>query len=104
MPDGGYTGTVADFTKAHQDVVGVKESIEGQLKTVYNEVEGLKGLWQGQAATAFNQLMERFAGDAKNLNDALQGIADQLHGAGSQYNEQEQSKHSTFGNISARLG
>jgi WXG100 family type VII secretion target len=102
MPDG-YTGTVSEFTNAHQKVVGVKEDVEATLKSTWDVVMGLQGQWQGAAATAFTNMMTRFDSDAKNLNAALEAIAEQLQAAGSTYQEQEDSKQDVFGNLSAQL-
>ena len=102
MPDG-YEGTVEDFTKAHTDVVGVKEDVEATLKQVWDVVAGLQGQWAGQAATAFSNMMERFDRNAKDLNAALEAIAEQLMAAGSTYEEQEASKLDSFGGLAAQL-
>jgi WXG100 family type VII secretion target len=102
MPDG-YTGTVSDFTNAHQKVVGVKEDVEATLKGVWDTVAGLQSAWKGAAATAFTNMMTRFDADAKNLNQALEAIAEQLMAAGSTYQEQEDSKQDVFGGLSAQL-
>lgn len=102
MPDG-YAGTVQDFTNAHRDVVGVKEDVEATLKQVWDQVVSLQGEWQGAAATAFSNMMTRFDNNAKDLNAALEAIAEQLMGAGSTYQEQEDSKLDTFGGLSAQL-
>ncbi len=102
MPDG-YTGEVSQFTNAHQKVVSVKEDVEATLKNVWDTVLGLQGQWSGAAATAFTNMMTRFDADAKNLNSALEAIAEQLMAAGSTYQEQEDSKQDVFGNLSAQL-
>jgi WXG100 family type VII secretion target len=102
MPDG-YTGTVQDFTDAQAKVVGVKEDVEATLKQVWDQVMSLQGQWTGSAATAFTNMMTRFDGDAKKLNQALEAIAEQLGAAGGTYQEQEQSKLDTFGSLSSQL-
>lgn len=102
MPDG-YTGEVADFTRAHTDVVGVKESVERELKKVWNEVVVLQSLWKGDAQRSFDITMGRFDTDAKNVNTALENIANQLMAAGSTYHEKEESQKDVFGNLGAQL-
>ena len=99
----GYTGTVAEFTAAHQKTVGVKEDVEATLKAVWDTVMGLQGQWTGQAATAFTNMMTRFDNNAKNLNAALEAIAEQLMAAGSTYDEKEMSQQDVFGGLSAQL-
>lgn len=99
----GYTGTVQDFTDAHQKTVSVKEDVEATLKQVWDQVMSLQGEWTGAAATAFQNMMIRFDSNAKALNQALEAIAEQLMAAGSTYSEQEASKLDTFGSLSSQL-
>jgi WXG100 family type VII secretion target len=101
---GGYEGTVQQFTDANAKVVGVKEQIEGDLKSLYGQLTELESAWRGTAKSAFDQLMVRFTEDEKKLNQALQGIAEQLRAAGSQYEESESSQQDSFSNISNTLG
>jgi ESAT-6 family protein len=101
---GGYEGTVQQFTDANAKVVGVKEQIEGDLKSLYGQLTELESAWRGTAKSAFDQLMVRFTEDEKKLNQALAGIAEQLRAAGSQYEESEQSQQDSFSNISNTLG
>lgn len=102
MPDG-YEGTPAEFTAAHQNVVNVKEAVEGELKTLWNAITQLQSLWTGPAQAAFMKMMQRFDEDSKNLNAALEGIATQLQAAGSTYQESEQSQMDVFGGLAAQL-
>ena len=99
----GYTGTVQDFSDAHKKTVGVKEDVEATLKQVWDTVMGLQGQWKGTAATAFTNMMTRFDNNAKNLNAALEAIAEQLMAAGSTYDEKEASQQDVFGGLSAQL-
>lgn len=102
MPDG-YTGTIEDFTNAQQKVMTVRADVDAILKQVMDQVMGLQGQWTGTAATAFSNMMMRFQTDQKALNDALEAIAEQLGAAGGTYQAQEESKQSSFGNLSAQL-
>jgi len=101
---GGYTGTVQDFTDANKKVVSVKEQVEQDLKTLYNQLTSLEHAWKGMAKTAFDQLMLRFSEDEQKLNQALAGIAEQLQAAGSQYHESETSQQDSFSHITNALG
>ena len=101
---GGYEGTVQDFTDANRKVVSVKEGLEADLKNLYNQLTSLEGAWRGAAFTAFQQLMARFADDEKKLNQALEGIAEQLQAAGSQYHQSEEQQQDSFSSITGRLG
>jgi ESAT-6 family protein len=102
MPDG-YAGTPAEFTAAHQNTVNVKEQVEGELSNLWNAISQLQGLWAGPAQKAFTNMMHRFDADAKKLNTALEGIAEQLKAAGSTYSESEASQSDVFGSLSAQL-
>jgi WXG100 family type VII secretion target len=104
MPDAsGYTGSVEDFTNAHQRVLDVNADVQNTIKQVADTVMGLQPAWTGAAATAFQTMMNRFNTDATNLNNALQAIAEQLGAAGSTYQQQEEAKLDTFGGLSGRL-
>lgn len=102
MPDG-YTGTPQEFTNAHKNVVKVKEDVEGELKVLWDAISQLQSLWTGPAQAAFTKMMHRFDADAKKLNTALEGIAEQLAANGSTYHEKEQSQQDVFGSLSAQL-
>jgi len=103
MPDGGYTGTPEEFTTAHQNVVNIKEQVEGELTNLWNSISQLQSLWTGPAQTAFLKMMHRFDEDAKKLNTALEGIGEQLKAAGSRYTESEAQQQDVFGSLSAQL-
>lgn len=100
----GYTGTVTDFTNAENRVMNVKQQIEGDLKSLYGQLTELESAWAGMAKTSFDQLMMRFQDDTTKLNQALQGIAEQLKAAGSQYQQQEETQQSSFSGITQTLG
>lgn len=100
----GYEGTVADFTNAHNRVDTVNQQIEGDLKSLYGQLTELESAWRGMAKTSFDQLMVRFQDDAKKLNQALEGISQQLMSAGSTYQQQEDEQQSSFTNITGTLG
>jgi WXG100 family type VII secretion target len=99
----GYTGTVAEFTESHKKTIAVKEDVEATLKQVWDTVVGLQGEWKGAAATAFGNMMQRFDTNAKNLNAALEAIAEQLLAAGSTYDEKEASQQDVFGGLARQL-
>lgn len=103
MPEGGYTGTPAEFTTAHGHVVTTKENVEGELSNLWNAISQLQSLWKGPAQAAFLKLMHRFDEDAKKLNTALEGIGEQLKLAGSKYEETEAQQGDVFGSLSAQL-
>lgn len=102
MPDG-YTATTQDFSDAQSKVMTVNEDVQATLKQVEDQVMSLQGVWTGMAATAFTNMMNRYNADALKLNQALAAISDQLGAAGGTYQTQEDSKQSSFGNLSSQL-
>lgn len=100
----GYKGEVAQFTAAHQKVSDNKTTIDQELRKLRSNMENTAGQWEGQAASAFRNLMNRFEEDALKLSQALQGIAELLQQAGSQYEAQEEEHSSSFSGISNALG
>lgn len=103
MPEGGYGGSIQQFTDMHGKVVNAKELIEGELKVVWDAVTALQGQWTGDAQRAFQEMMTRFDNDAKKLNTALEGIATQLQSSGSTYQESESAQQDVFGQLANRL-
>jgi WXG100 family type VII secretion target len=99
----GYEGTPQQFTDAHVKVVTVKEDVEGELKNLWGAISALQSQWSGPAQKEFLKLMGRFDTDAKNLNTALEGIAEQLAANGSRYAESEAAQSDVFGGLASAL-
>lgn len=86
---------------AHVDEVN--QSVQGQLSALSNQLAPLAGAWQGQASTAFHMLMERWNTDARNLNEALRSIGEQIRGSGATYAQADATENQTFSQISSAL-
>jgi WXG100 family type VII secretion target len=94
---------VEQMQAAANHVAEVNQSVQGQLSALSNQLAPLAGAWQGQAATAFQMLMERWNTDARNLNEALNNIGEQIRGSGATYAQADESEHQSFSRINAAL-
>ena len=89
---------------AANHVAEVNQSVQGQLSRLRSQLAPLTGAWKGQAATAFQILMDRWDADARNLNDALNGIGEQIRGSGTTYAQADEAENQTYSRISQALG
>ena len=89
---------------AANHVAEVNQSVQGQLMGLRNQLAPLAGGWKGQASTAFHLLMERWDTDARNLNEALNGIGEQIRGSGTTYAQADEAENQTYSRISQALG
>jgi WXG100 family type VII secretion target len=97
-------GTQVDqMQAAARHVVDVNNSVQGQLSALHNQLEPLAGAWQGQAAAAFQTLMERWNKDARDLNNALSEIGEQIRESGTTYQQADDTEHQNYSRISQAL-
>lgn len=101
---GGYAGEVTQFTETHKKVADNKQTIDTELSGLRDNMEATSSGWQGAAAQGFRTLMERYDEDCRKLSEALQGIADLLQQAGSQYQAQEDEHAESMSGIMNTLG
>ncbi len=92
------------MTAAAQHVAEVNQSVQGQLTALRSQLAPLAGGWKGQAATAFHLLMQRWDNDARVLNEALNGIGEQIRGSGAPYAQADEAEHQTYSQITNALG
>jgi WXG100 family type VII secretion target len=88
----GFQGTPAQFTDAEGKVTEVRANMDANLATLRDRIEATRAGWQGMAQKAFDNVMNRFDEDARQMNQALQRIADLLREAGSKYERSEQQQ------------
>ena len=89
---------------AAKHVAEVNQSVQGQLLALRNQLAPLGGAWKGQAATAFGLLMQRWDNDARNLNEALSSIGEQIRGSGAAYAQADEAENHTYTRIGQALG
>jgi WXG100 family type VII secretion target len=88
----GFQGTPQQFTEAEGRVTEVRAGMDSNLATLRDRIEATRSGWQGQAQKAFDNVMMRFDDDARQMNQALQNIANLLREAGSKYERSEQQQ------------
>ncbi|HET9256757.1 MAG TPA: WXG100 family type VII secretion target [Pseudonocardiaceae bacterium] len=101
---GQFGAQFEQMTAAASHVAEVNQSVQGQLAGLRNQLAPLAGAWKGQAATAFAMLMERWDTDARNLNEALNGIGEQIRGSGTTYAQTDEDQRQSFSQITQALG
>lgn len=69
---------VTTMNQAASNVDRVKGEVQGELSRLRGVVEDVSGSWKGQAQASFHSLMERWDENARDLNEALQSIADNI--------------------------
>jgi|SRR3954449_7368272 WXG100 family type VII secretion target len=99
MAGSGFTGTVQQFTEAEGRVTEVRAGMDANLSTLRDRIEATRAGWKGQAQKAFDNVMARFDDDARQMNQALQKIADLLREAGSKYEKSEQQQQEILGAV-----
>ena len=92
------------MTASANHVAEVNQSVQGQLMSLRNQLAPLGGSWKGQASTAFQLLMQRWDNDARALNEALNGIGEQIRGSGATYAQADEAENQTYSRISQVLG
>ncbi|HEX3591978.1 MAG TPA: WXG100 family type VII secretion target [Pseudonocardiaceae bacterium] len=103
MANSFQTGS-AEMMQAVQQMQEVNEALQGNLRTLQSEVEGISGQWVGTAATAFANLMDKFNTDATKLNTDLQQISEAVAGNQKAYQASEDESHSSMTTILGGLG
>ncbi len=70
--------------------------VESILSTLAGQVSPLQGDWVGQAQARFEELWAEWQTSARNLHEALTGIAQLTQQAGAAYESNEQNIAATF--------
>ena len=60
-------------------------SLDGMLRRLMNELEGLRTQWTGAGGRSFEQVKQAWAADQEKLNRALAETATAMRTAGQQY-------------------
>lgn len=100
----GYTTGAPELLKAAQDMNTANDDLSGLLNSLLSKLEPLQGAWKGEAARAFHSLLERYAADAKKLNESLVQISEAVTGTAHEYTRQEQEQSATMSALTQALG
>ncbi|MFD4676299.1 WXG100 family type VII secretion target [Lentzea sp. NPDC058450] len=95
--------TAAELDALAKKIMDVDSQTQGTLRQVQGAVDTVRASWTGEAATAFENLMARFADDAKKLQEALRTISESIASSADVYARQEEDNRSSIGNLAGRL-
>lgn len=101
---GQYEVTPEEMQAGANQVFQVNQNVQSRLTNLQNQLAPLAGAWQGQASMQFQNLMERYQQNARQLNQALHAIGEQLQGSGSAYQAAEEEGAQQMSNITSALG
>jgi WXG100 family type VII secretion target len=99
----GYTTDQATLDKAASNMLNTQDQLNSALTKMASELEPLRTAWKGDASTAFQNLIERFQGDAQKMNQALEQIANTMSQNASKYAAQEQEQQQAMSQITNML-
>jgi WXG100 family type VII secretion target len=100
----GFSTGAPELLKAAQDMDTANSELGDLLNSLLGKLEPLQGAWSGEASTAFHNLLERYATDARKLNDSLLQISEAVTGTAHTYTQQEQEQASTMSKLTQALG
>jgi WXG100 family type VII secretion target len=92
MSFSGFQTETQRMQAAATDVDQVSDQIKKLLDALGAEVASAPTHFRGAAAASFQQLMQRYDADAKQLQAALTGIASQLRAADHTYTASDQAQ------------
>lgn len=98
MANSFQTGS-GEMLTAVQTMEEVNQAMLGNLKTLQQEVDNVRGAWGGAAANAFTALMAKFDEDAAKLNRDLGQIAEAVTGNAKAYQAQEDTTNTQMSQI-----
>ena len=74
----------------------VNASLDGMLRRLLNELEGLRTQWTGSGGRSFDQVKEAWAADQRKLHRALNETATAVRTAGEKYTTTDASAADRF--------
>ncbi|RVW11563.1 WXG100 family type VII secretion target [Prescottella agglutinans] len=81
----------------------MKDELDGLLKRVRSEVDGIRGGWQGGAAIAFHNLMEQWENSSNKINDALRSISENLKSNSVKFDTAQQDHTAAINSVASSL-
>ncbi|APT84072.1 WXG100 family type VII secretion target [Corynebacterium aquilae] len=77
--------------------------VQGELTRLRGVVDGVRGNWQGSAQVSFDNLMARWNTSARDLQDALHAISDNIRHNARSFENIEASNATAFNNVGGGL-
>ena len=76
----GFQAGSQELMQAARRMDETNQALQSNLKQVENAAESVEGAWKGTAAAAFQQLIQRYAEDARKLQNSLEDIKGNIEG------------------------
>ena len=89
---------VQTMNTAASNVDRVNADVQGELRRLQGVVDDIAASWKGEAQNSFACLMQRWNDNARDLQDALNSIAENLRANASGFDEAEAQNVSAFNN------
>lgn len=99
----GFQVTPEYLSQAATSCTNTAGDIAEQLTALQTFIIGMEDYYKGIAANTFQALMEQYNAYATELNQALNGIANGLHGNWANYTDNEQTNVTNVTNVQSGL-
>ena len=84
-------------------VDNTNSEVQSELSRLRGVVDGLRGAWSGQAQASFDELMQRWDTNAKDLSDALTSISENIRANARAFENMETSNVQSFNHVGGGL-
>lgn len=80
-------------------VDSTNEEVQGELTRLQGVVDSVRGSWAGNAQVSFDNLMQRYNHSARELNEALTAISDNIRSNARNFDDVEAENAHAFSNV-----
>ena len=84
-------------------VDNTNNEVQSELSRLRGVVDGLRGAWSGQAQASFDELMQRWDTNAKDLSDALTSIGENIRANARAFENVETSNAQSLNHVGGGL-
>ena len=84
-------------------VDNTNNEVQSELSRLRGVVDGLRGSWSGQAQASFDELMQRWDTNAKDLSDALTSIGENIRANARSFENVEASNAQSLNHVGGGL-
>lgn len=89
-------------TAGHVD--DTNDQVQGELSRLRGVVDSVRGSWAGQAQVSFDSLMNRWDSSARQLQEALASISDNIRSNARNFENTEADNSRAFNSVGAGDG
>ncbi|WP_080793499.1 WXG100 family type VII secretion target [Corynebacterium pacaense] len=80
------------------------DQVQGELNRLRGVVDSVRGSWAGQAQVSFDELMSRWNASARELQEALQSISDNIRSNARSFENTETDNAQAFNAVGGGAG